>query len=93
LFGFKYKINSNTLDTFLDKLIVKNGYIPFLKVGNLRMWMLTPTATATMTNCIGSTSIDGRKRLNKKTVEKPIVAHNNAKTAIFVFKGMPLPSL
>lgn len=65
----------------------------FLKVGNLSIWMLTPTATTTMTNCIGITNCVGKRRSSKKTVEKPIVNHKTVRAVIFVFIGSPLPSL
>ena len=65
----------------------------FLKVGNLRICMLTPMATATIINRIGRTNCCGKMRLSKKTVEKPIVTHKTAKADIFVFIWSPLPSL
>jgi len=55
--------------------------------------MLTPTATATMTNCIGISNWGGKKRFSKKTVEKPIVNHKTVRAVIFVFVGSLLPSL
>ena len=69
-------------------------YFPgFLKVGSLRMCMLTVAATAIMIICIGKSSCGGSRRCSRKMVEMRMVAHRTVRAYVFVFRGSPLPSL
>ena len=69
-------------------------YLPcFLKVGNLRMCMLTAAETAIMIICIGKSSCGDSRRFSRKTVEMMMVVHRTVRAVIFVLRGSPLPSL